>query len=138
MWPSSAAGETATAVRARCGHRHAGADDHADPEWELELTEGLTDTPITATVSLSSPSLTAVDVAVAEQIVGWRKRAALARRFAGYDPEIGRTTPTPGGTPITITATLITTLDDGGAAAMVAATSANATDSDTLEITIAG
>ena len=100
-----------------------------------ELTEGDTDSPITATVSVSNPSFVAVEVAVAEVIpTGGAARVTIAG--APVTIPVGRTTPTPGGTPVTITA-VDNALDDGGAAARVVATSANATTSDTADVTIA-
>ncbi len=89
------------------------------------LTEDGTDT-LTATVSLSNPSVVAVEVAVAEIVDG---DARLTVTGGTITIPLGRTTPTPGGTPTTIVA-VDNALDDGGAAAMVQATSDNANSSD--------
>ena len=95
------------------------------------LTEGGSDT-LTATVSLSSVSNVEVSVAVAEIVDG---TARLTVEGSPVTIPVGQMTPAAGGTPITVFAQDNAT-DDGDAAAMLQATSANGADSDTLEVTI--
>ena len=90
------------------------------------IEEGETESPITATVKLSNPSTVEVTVAVAEVVDG---TARLTVEAGEVVIAIGQTTPAAGTDDITITAQGNDT-DDGDAAAMVRATSPNASSSD--------
>ncbi|MDE2895554.1 MAG: fibronectin type III domain-containing protein, partial [Chloroflexota bacterium] len=130
VWAVNAAGETAT------GDRATAVTATPVPVITLtlsenSLTEGGSDT-LTATVSLSSVSNVEVSVAVAEIVDG---TARLTVEGSPVTIPVGQMTPAAGGTPITVFAQDNAT-DDGDAAAMLQATSANGADSDTLEVTI--
>ena len=91
------------------------------------LKEGDTDSPITAMVSLSNPSTVEVTVEVAEVLDGDARLTVT--NGASVTIAVGSRTPAATADDITITA-VDNALDDGGAAAMVQATSTNASSSD--------
>ena len=128
VWAVSAAGETATDNRATA------VTSKPVPNIILTLdgttlTEGDTESPITAAVSLSNSSAEEIVFSVAEVIPENASARIAVANGDNVTIAAGQTAPAQSNADITITA-VDNALDDGGAAAEVQATSERATSSD--------